>query len=65
VTGPIKAMVACFSSRGKLLYAPGDFTDQDEVAPKRTLPFQVDASPPYGSSGLSCPVYLVAASGYT
>jgi hypothetical protein len=63
VTGPIEAMVACFSSSGKLLYTANDFTDQDAVAPKRTLPFQVDASAPYGS-GLSCPVYLVAASGF-
>jgi hypothetical protein len=61
----IGASVACFSTRGQLLYTARDFTDQDRVAPKQTLPFQVDASPPYGSSGLSCPVYLVAASGYT
>jgi hypothetical protein len=60
----MEAMVACFSSSGKLLYTASDFTDQDAVAPKRTLPFQVDASPPYGSSGLSCPVYLAAASGF-
>jgi hypothetical protein len=63
VTGPIEASVACFSAAGKLLYTPNDFTAQDQVAPHGTLPFQVDTSPPYGSSGLSCAKYLVAASG--
>jgi hypothetical protein len=65
VTGPIQASVACFSSAGRLLYTANDFTDQDNVAARGTLPFQVDTAPAYGSSGLSCPVYLVAASGYT
>jgi hypothetical protein len=65
VTGPISAMVACFSAAGKLLYTAQGYTDQDQVAVKGTLPFQVDATPPYGSSGLSCPVYLVGASGFS
>ncbi len=65
VTGPIGVMVACFSSAGKLLYTPDDYTDQDQVAAKQTLPFQVDTTPPYGSTGLKCPAYLVAGSGYT
>jgi hypothetical protein len=65
VTGPIGASVACFSPSGRLLYIADDFTDQDEVGPRGTLPFQVDTSPPYGSSGLSCSKYLVGASGFT
>jgi hypothetical protein len=65
VTGPIEARVACFSSAGKLSYTADDFTAQEQVAAKGTLPFEVDASLPYGSSGLSCPLYLVAAAGYT
>lgn len=65
VTGPIGVAVACFSSAGKLLYIASDYTDQDQVAAKQALPFQVDTTPPYGSTGLSCPAYLVAGSGYT
>lgn len=65
VIGPIQASVACFSSAGRLLYTANNFTDEDNVAARGTLPFQVDTTPPYGTSGFSCPVYLVAASGYT
>jgi hypothetical protein len=64
VTGPIEVTAACFSAAGKLLYIASDFTDQDQVAAKQTLPFQVDTTPPYRSTGLSCPVYLVAGSGF-
>jgi hypothetical protein len=65
VTGPIGASVACFSSSGRLLYIADDFTDQDQVAPRGTLPFQVDTTPPYGTTGMSCSKYLVGASGFT
>jgi len=65
LTGPIGASVACFSTSGRLLYVADDFTDQDQVGPRGTLPFQVDVSAPYGTAGLSCPKYLIGASGFT
>jgi hypothetical protein len=65
VTGPIGASVACFSPSGRLLYIAEDFTDQEQVGPHGTLPFQVGTTPPYGTSGLSCTKYLVGASGFT
>jgi hypothetical protein len=65
VTGPIQAMVACFNAAGSLLYTASDFTSQESVNSHGALPFEVDAAPPYGTSGLSCPNYLVAASGFS
>lgn len=57
VSGPIKAVVACFDAKGALLGEYSDFTDKDTAAPGATVPYQVQIRG-------SCPVFLVAGSGF-
>ena len=57
VSGPIEAVVACFDAKGALLGYYSDYTDKDTAAPGATVPYQV------GIRG-SCPIFLVAGSGY-
>lgn len=58
VSGPIGVAVFCFETEGVLLGYYHDYTDKDEADPGDTVPFQVDVRG-------SCPVFLVAAYGFT
>ncbi len=58
VSGPIEVMVFCFDTEGVLLDDHSDYVDKGGAAPGDTVPFQVDLRG-------SCPVFLVAAYGFT
>lgn len=57
VSGPIGVFVACFDAEGALLDYYRSYTDKEEAEPGDTVPFQVAVRG-------SCPVFLVAASGF-
>jgi hypothetical protein len=58
IEGPIPAYAACFTRASKLVDLRFDFTDQDSVAPRGQLPFDIEL---YNTP---CPVFLVAVAGF-
>jgi hypothetical protein len=58
VSGPISIYAFCFDNQGAILSQTQAFADKDQAAYNESIPFQV------GLGNNSCPVYLVAGSGY-
>jgi hypothetical protein len=58
ISGPIGVDVACFNKAGRILDVASDFASPYNLVPGQTASYTVSLTSP-------CPVYLVAASGFT
>ncbi len=59
ISGPIEVYVACFNSHNRIVNLDSDFASPGDLKPKQMASYTVNLTTPH------CPVYLVAASGFT
>ena len=59
ISGPIEAYAACFSSGGRILDIDSDFASPENLMPNQVASYTVSLTTSH------CPIYLVAASGFT
>jgi hypothetical protein len=57
--GPFEVYLLCLGDEGSVLGFHQDYTDKEAASPGETVPFQVTMS-----GEVSCPRFIVAASGY-
>lgn len=59
ISGPIEVYAACFNAAGHILEIDSDFASPDNLTPDQVASYTVSLT------ASRCPIYLVAASGFT